>query len=59
LDLIILKAFYSYSVNNTNECQETLALIEDLDFDDKTESEEFYKLLAFSPYRKLMILEAF
>ena len=61
-DLIILKAFNSFCMNNLKDWSDTLNFLDRIDFEEgkhQDESEEFYKLLAHSPYRKLMIIEAF
>lgn len=61
-DLIILKAFNYYSLGDISSWAEALSQLDEINFEEEKhqeESEEFYRLLAHSPYRKLMIIEAF
>lgn len=59
VDLIILKAYYHFTKNEPDQNLDTLRDLEKLDFEDSSESREFYQLLAHSPYRRLMIMEGF
>lgn len=59
VDLIIMKAYYHFKKNEPEKNLNTLRNLSKLDFEDSADSKEFYRLLANSPYRRLMIMEAY
>lgn len=59
VDLIIVKAYHYHIIGDSKNLQKTLDLLSDIDYEDREDAESFYQFLAETPYRKLMIIEAF
>lgn len=59
IDLIVVKAYHYHTIGESNKLRAALDLISEIDYEDREDAENFYQFLAETPYRRLMILEAF